>query len=276
MREMTDSEVREVCFDILKYIKKICDENGIKYSLTGGTLLGAVRHHGFIPWDDDCDVFLARPEYEKLKSILRNQDEYQWIDHEINPDYYANFGRLIDKRTEIVGDGIAEIGVNGIFVDVCVIDGLPDNKLLREMHIAKVRFLTKARNSSSFAETLYVPGNPAKRIVKSMFQKYTRAVGAGKWTDRLEKCVKKYSFDTGKYVGNIMSHYGRREVLHRSGFDNYIELEFEKMKFLAFEGHIEYLEKIYGGGYMTPPPEDKRGGHRVGRAYWRHDTASRS
>ena len=206
MREMTDAEVKEVCFDILKYIKKTCDENGIMYSLTGGTLLGAVRHQGFIPWDDDCDVFLARPQYEKLKSILREQKEYQWIDHEINSKYYANFGRLIDKRTEIMGDGIAEIGVNGIFVDVCVIDGLPDNKLLRELHIARVRFLTKARNSSSFAETLYIPSNPVKRIVKRVFQKYTRAVGAKKWTDRLERCVKKYNFDTGKYVGNIMSH----------------------------------------------------------------------
>lgn len=268
MREMSKDEVKEVCFNTLKYIKKICDENGINYSLTGGTLLGAVRHKGFIPWDDDCDVFMARPEYEKFQLAMEKQDSYLWLTRKHDPNYHYSFGRVVDKRTIVIDEGISEIEGYGVFVDVCVVDGLPNNRLKRWAHIWKVRILYRCRRSASYSNKEYIPQNKLKRFVKQIFQKYTRKVGVAKWSDRVERCVDRYPFDGGELVGNVMSQYGTREIMHRSSFDDYIELPFEDTKFKVCAGWEEYLTHIYGN-YLELPPEEKRVGHHMGTAYWR-------
>ena len=91
---LSPEEQKDSILRILLYLDKICRENHIRYSLTGGTLLGAVRHQGFIPWDDDVDVFLIRPEYDKLSRILAEQKEYEWIATEVG-NYHAGWGRLL-------------------------------------------------------------------------------------------------------------------------------------------------------------------------------------
>lgn len=85
---MTSDEEKEVRFNILKYIDQTCRENNIKYSLTGGTLLGAVRHGGFIPWDDDIDVFMTRNEYKKFEKLLKMENRYLWLTNKKDSNYF--------------------------------------------------------------------------------------------------------------------------------------------------------------------------------------------
>lgn len=267
MRVMTDLEVKKVCLDILKYIKKVCDENGIHYSLTGGTLLGAIRHKGFIPWDDDIDIFMTRPEYIKFEKIMEKQGEYLWLTQKHDAKYHFNYGRVVEQNTIIIDDGLPDIDGYGVFVDVCVVDGLPANKIKRIFHIWFMRCLYRCRRSATYLNKEYIPHNPIKKVVKSLFQRYTRSVGVYNWVKRIEKYISRYPFDGSDYVGNVMSQYGAKEVMHRVSFDEYIELPFEDDFFSAIVGWEEYLKSIYGD-YMKLPPIDQQKGHHMGTAYW--------
>ena len=264
---MTPDEEKQVRFDILRYIDQICRKHNIRYSLTGGTLLGAVRHGGFIPWDDDIDVFLTRPEYNKLSKVLSNENEYLWLTREYDDNYFFVFGRLIDKRTLIEDEGIDSIAGYGVFVDICVVDGLPDNVILCKFHCFFMRFLYRSRRCAAYSHSQYVPKNFFKRFIKRLYQKICRCIGVKRWVKWLDKVAQKYPFEKGKYVANMMSQYGKKEIMHKKSFDSYIEMPFEDEKFLVIKGWEEYLTNIYGE-YMKLPPVEQRKGHHTGKAYW--------
>ena len=267
MREISLLERQLICLDILKFIDEFCRNNDIHYSLTGGTLLGAVRHKGFIPWDDDIDIFMTRPEFEKFDSKMKGQKEYTWLTREYDSNYFYNFGRVVDRRTKIIDEGIHEINGYGVFVDVCIVDGLPDNRFTRKCHIILVRIIVLFRRLSSYSHKEYIPKNPLKRLAKQIASTFARTIGVSNWCSLLERIVKKYPFDGGKYVGNIMSQYGAREIMHKTSFDDYIAMSFEGEKFEVIQGWEEYLSNIYGN-YMEFPPVEKQVGHHLGKAFW--------
>ena len=115
LREISIEERKRINLDLLSYFDTVCRKNGIKYSLTGGTLLGAVRHKGFIPWDDDVDVFLTRQEYEKLEKLSPQTDIYKFVSRKTNPEFKYVFGRIMDNRTVIKDAGGMPVEGNGVF-----------------------------------------------------------------------------------------------------------------------------------------------------------------
>ena len=266
-RLMTPEEQKQAAYEILCWLKDLCDKEGIHYSLTGGTLLGAVRHKGYIPWDDDIDVFLLRPEFERLDKVLRGQKEYRWITPRNYLGRYWNHGRLVRRDTKIYDDELGDSMGIGIFIDILAVDGLPDNPLERRRHIARMRSLYRLKRSTTPQKEEYIPKNPIKRAGKSLIQKYTLGRGVEYWNRKIRRYKLKYPVDQGQYVCNLMSQYGAKEILHRSGFDSYIEMPFEDRTFSVFAGYEEYLHGVYGD-YMQLPPEDKRVGHHFDKAYW--------
>ncbi len=267
MRLMTPEEQKQTAYKILCWLKDLCDKEGIHYSLTGGTLLGAVRHKGFIPWDDDVDVFLLRPEFDRLDQILRRQKDYKWVTSRNYLGRYWNYGRLIDTRTRIYDEELGDSMGIGIFIDICVVDGLPDNPLERRRHISYMRSLYRIKRSTTPQKKEYVPKNPVKRISKQAVRNYATGKGVRYWNRKIDRAVRKYPVDGGKYVANLMSQYGAKEILHREGFDEYIEMPFEDRTFSVFAGWEEYLRCVYGD-YLQLPPEDQRKGHHYDKAYW--------
>ena len=272
-RLLTDEEIKKVSLEILKYLDDFCKKNNINYSLCGGTLLGAIRHKGFIPWDDDIDVFMSRPEYDRFEELIIKQEKFKWITS--NPKYlnkynnhYLNHGRLVDPRTIIIDDSIKTVDGLGCFIDVCVVDGLPDNVILRNFHILYIRFLYRCRRSATYIGKQFIPKNPIKRVVKYIFQQFTRKVGVEKWISLIEKSIHRYSFDEGKYVGAVISQYGKKEMIHHSCFDSYVNFEFEGYEFSVISGWQEYLTNIYGN-YMELPPLNERVGHHNLDVFWK-------
>lgn len=267
MKQLTDLEQRQIRFELLCYFDEMCRKNNIHYSLTGGTLLGAVRHKGFIPWDDDVDVFLTRPEFEKLDAIFPDDQRFIWQSRNKKPKYEYVFGRLIDTKTVILDAGGMPSEGNGIFLDVCVVDGVPDQVLLRKWHIFLMKLIYKGRRSVIYdiSQTEYFEKGIVTRLAKTFIRK---ATSLEFWQCLMEREMKRYPFERGEFVGNFTSQYGGRELMHRSSWDSYVELEFEGRKFEACIGWNEYLKNIYGD-YMQFPPEDKRKGHHIGTVYWR-------
>lgn len=267
MKRVTAEEQKEINLELLLFFDKTCRKHGIHYSITGGTLLGAVRHGGFIPWDDDVDVFLPRPEFEKLRDVFDDGERFVWTDRRKNASFPYNFGRLIDTETIITdAKGMPSEGM-GLFLDVCVVDGLPEGEKKRNAHMKRMIFLHRARSSFIYNRELpeYRSGNIIKRLSKSVFTKVT---SVDFWLDRAETEARRYPFDNSEYVANGLSQYGKKEIMHRSAFDSYIEMEFEGHKVMACCGWEEYLTNIYGD-YMKLPPPEKRVGDHIVSVYYR-------
>lgn len=255
-----------VNFNLLCFFDALCRKNNIKYSLTGGTLLGAVRHKGFIPWDDDVDVFLTRPEYEKLKKIPLKDKRYKLYFGELNSDFNYVYGRLIDSKTHILeSENTASFG-KGLFLDICVVDGMSKYKISRNFDMTVMKLITICRSGTFYSMTgdRFRNKNYLKKLVIRFLQKYT---SISFWNRALMKRMHKYSFDNSDYVGNFTSAYGRKEMLHRDVFSSYIEMEFEGESFMVCSGFKEYLKNVYGD-YMTLPSIENRVRNHPDIAKW--------
>lgn len=265
MVKITIDESRKITLEILVFIDEFCRKNGIDYSLTGGTLLGAVRHKGFIPWDDDIDVFMTRPNYDRFDSAMEKQNEYTWLTRKTNKKFFFNFGRLINNKTKVIDHRLEDPFIDGygVFVDVCVVDGLPDNVIVRELHTTYIRALYRLRRMAIYNT---IPSHPVNRFIKRCMKTFCLTVGIDRWSELIDHAVRRYDFDAGRYVGNVMSQYGKKEIMHKSSFDEYITMEFEGRLFKVIIGWEEYLRNIYGD-YMQLPPAEERIGRHPGEIY---------
>ena len=130
MKEISLDERKEIELEILLYVTRLCEKNRIDYSLCGGSLIGAIRHGGFIPWDDDIDIFLTRENYKKLIDLLKDDLHYKLYAPETTENYLYGFCKLMDKRTVIYSEYDEEIGTPelGVFIDIYPVDLIPENK----------------------------------------------------------------------------------------------------------------------------------------------------
>ncbi len=138
MKEIPADTMRSMQLEMLKYIDEICTSNNLRYYAAYGTLLGTIRHNGFIPWDDDIDLYMPRSEYEKFSELLQNDSAYyKTISIEENEDYFHPFAKVYDSKTTIIENGIPTKYDMGVYIDIFIIDGLPDNQRTAIKHYKK-------------------------------------------------------------------------------------------------------------------------------------------
>lgn len=271
MKKMTLDEVKQVELDALKYLKKICKKHNLTYFLCGGTLLGAIRHQGFIPWDDDIDVMLPRKDYMRLLEILEYSSNYDILTPYNDKDYYFFFSKMVDRRTILKENGSPKINKLGVNIDIYPLDGLP----LREPE----KFLNDIRNEFSdffFSKMnlYYTSEKPFKKIFKVLYYlpKYIKLSNIN-WFERKMKILmlmEKYDFDISKIVAYTLPKYGLKEILGKEVFSKTTNVKFEDEYFSAPIGYDKYLSNLYGD-YMKLPPESKRKSHHYFKAYWKDD-----
>lgn len=264
MTYLTLREVQLKQLDVLLVFDKICQENHLRYSLAGGTLLGAIRHKGFIPWDDDVDVMMPRPDYEKFIEISKKniQENLIVLSNYSNQSKFP-FTKILDKRIAIERTGIQD--VSNLWIDVFPVDGLPsDDKLLRKIY-KKNKLYIRIICFSMWKSLKEYSGKQNK--IKAFFINiFVKIYGHKRAKKDLEKLAKKYEYGSTNYIGIIAwGMYGVGERIPLSGFETCVDVEFEGHKFKAVSCWHKYLSGIYND-YMQLPPEGNRVSHEI-KAY---------
>lgn len=261
-REVTLEEMRTIQLDILDKIHDYCEKNNLRYSLSGGTLLGAVRHQGYIPWDDDIDIMMPRPDYEKFFANFNGRYK------DLTAQYYRNsktiffgFGKVYNVNTVLVEKDMCKTGV---YVDVFPIDGMPDiieeTLFYREKY---VKFSEALKKTTQFYKINGGFSNRLKYYIKRLVYP-----SRSKTIKQYDLLIDKYKYGETEFSGVVMGQYGLRERLKSTVFEDYIELSFEGKMRKCILKYDDYLTSLYGN-YMELPPEEKRKSSHTGHAYWK-------
>lgn len=262
-REITSDEVKliqKIQLDILKEVDRVCRLEGIQYGIDGGTLLGAVRGEGFIPWDPDIDVIMLRDEYEKFYQACSkhmNTEKYFFQEERTDPEYRWGFTKILRKNTHFIRCGQEHLKMhNGVFIDILIMDNVPDNFFARkvyELFCYCCRFVMwsevgKYSEKSLFKRWLYKLANhiPIKFVFKQL--KNVR-----------QRCNKKET-KLVRYMTCRYTYNKKLEGIERRFFDKYQNYKFEDGLFPGFLDYDGYLTLLYGD-YMTLPPVEKRISH---------------
>ena len=269
MKELTLREIQLGELEVLKKFAEICDELGLRYFLHAGTLLGTIRHKGFIPWDDDVDVTMPRDDYEKLVDYFLCKGgkigHYQLMHYKTNKNYIYGIMRLSDDRYYLDYANAKEYGL-GLFIDIYPLDGWGNNeedmiKILKRMRLNNL--LIGLAGMDSFKKS---PKGIMRTVVKYLVYLYAQWKGAGYFAEKLEKLGKLRSFDEDNYVGiTTWNVYGYGERINKDDLQVTTGY-FEEYEFKIPKGYDRILRNMYGD-YMIPPDEKDRIGHHFYKAY---------
>jgi lipopolysaccharide cholinephosphotransferase len=268
MREITVEESKAIQLDILLFFDKYCKENNLTYYLFAGTLLGAVRHKGFIPWDDDIDVTMPRNDYNKLMSIFKNEGRYKLFSMYNNKDYVYSFAKIVDSNTVLKEENIPDIEGYGLNIDIFPSDGLPADKTARRKHQRKI---LSARRKLGYLLTFdYAHGKEAglKKVAHKLKKAFLEVRGWKYYLTQVDKLVQKYNIDSAKYATSLVS-CDPHSYIESSVYKEKTMVTFENNLFPAPKNYDAYLTYLFGPDYMTPPPEDKRVAPHLTKAYFK-------
>lgn len=250
--DIREYQQRSVC--LLSAIDNVCREHGIHYYIIAGTLLGAVRHKGFIPWDDDMDIALMRKDYDLLMEHAAEwlPGPFAIVNHENCPWYPKYFAKLEDTGTTIV-ENIYLGYAGGIYMDIFPLDDVPDNKLKRSIHFYRFNFVRKLLYFSY--RDPYKHGKGIRALLPLTVQKLFRKKTLHDWSQRI---LREYNGKPG--CNHVMTHDDGNRAYHRDVFGQPSTLLFEGIEAKAPAVPAGFLSVLYGD-YMQLPPVEKRVSH---------------
>ena len=253
--------------DILKAFIKICEENNLKYYLMGGTLIGAVRHKGFIPWDDDIDVIMPREDYEKLgkvaKEYLPEHMKYIYFKDLEKPMVY--FSRIESERIEVSDNSAIIKRKRNAWIDIFPLDGMPGNAIKQKLHLFHALFQRVLIQYSQYSIIVNQELKNRPLIEKILIRigkwiRLEKVLDTKKCMIKLDKILKKYKYDNSDKVGSLIGAYKWKEIYRRELFEEGIDCEFENINAKIPKGYNAILRQMYGD-YMRLPSEEDRNKH---------------
>lgn len=264
-KEVTSEQIKEIGYRILCDVASFCEKNGIQYSLACGTALGAIRHNGFIPWDDDVDICMPRADYERFLDLYTSE-QYEIYDTRYQKDYPYAFAKVCDRNTVLI-EHIEEPCSFGVYIDVFPIDGLPADQAMQKRHMKRLgldfRLLAWKRMPKD--KKLDIPHKLILIAAKSIL--HIVPIRVLIWN--LEHDVKKYSYANSEYVGHLVSPapWGE-DIKPRAVFERPVRHVFEDREFFVPGDVDRYLTLEYGD-YMQLPPKEKQVGKHDFIAYYK-------
>lgn len=270
-KPLTIPQTQAIALEILHTVADICENQGLRYALIYGTLIGAVRHHGFIPWDDDVDIMMPRPDYDRLLAYLeKNIEKYPHL-KVFNRDTCAAYPymitRISDDRYEIKMENEKPYGM-GVFIDIYPYDGLGTTKE------EAVRYGLKGDRLSSLCYqasrdhfAMETTTSTLRKLVKFPVYLLSKLCGKDFFQNKLEKLARVKDYDHSEYVGCVIwLSWGEKDIFPRKWFDETVLMPFDKYQFRVPKYYDEVLRHEYGD-YMQLPPEEDRIGHHFYTAY---------
>lgn len=262
MKSIGLEELKQIQLDILLDVADFCEKNGICYFLAAGTLLGAVRHKGYIPWDDDIDISMPRPDYERFKKEYNSPGKrYYFLDSTIDKDYPYTFGKVCDNDTLLI-ENFYKLGV---YIDIFQIDGLPDDKGISDNHCNKIK---RHRNYLALKSTKWRKG---RSLYKNLFLIVSKVpllfANYRLLLSRTCRLMAKYDYGLSSFAANL-NFGGPSRRIEREVFDDIVKVSFENHQLNAPIGYEKWLINLFGD-YMTLPPEKDRVSTHVFEAFWK-------
>lgn len=261
-KEISLQDSKQLLLEMMIDIDRCCREHNIEYSMSYGTLLGAVRHHGFIPWDDDIDLMMTRDNFERFKQIYHS-DRYEMLTDK-DKEWGLHFIRICDTNTELVIDYLYEsIKNHGLWIAIFPVDNMPDNdndwnnmkrRILIYDGIRRLKISKWAPLSGFY-----------KNISKMILRRVLLPIPINYIIKQIKKTLISYNNVSTK---NVFEKGGVFHVYPSVWFENYIDLSFEGYFFRSIVNYDDYLTQEYGD-YMTPPPESERVPKHDYVAYWK-------
>ena len=267
MNELSLKDIQTETLKIMKLIDSICQKENLKYSLFYGTLLGAIRHNGFIPWDDDLDIIMPRKDYEKLAEYFKNNQEklspFKWFSYETVPSYPYMIARVCNTEFRMESENEKDCGM-GTFVDIYPMDVAGNGK--QKFFYNKAWFFSSMYFTKSRLHYV-VPKGVLKKFVKGCSFLMSKINTIDSLRNRLIKYSKKFPYEKSDFIASITWLVdGNKNVFKKSDFDELILHDFEDTKFYIPKNYDNLLTTRYGN-YMQLPPENERKGHHGYKIY---------
>ncbi len=265
MKEIGLEELKVLQLDVLQAVHDFCTQNGITYSLACGTALGAVRHKGYIPWDDDIDIYLLRDDYNRLMEIYPNEGRYRLISMEVDGEWDRPYARAYDSET-VLEEKRHDKKIIGIGIDVYPIDTVPEDELEWKQFDKRRRLL---QNILSLKLMMF---DGDRNFSKNLFLAFSKLVllpfSRMRIAKYIDKYIKQFNEKGGNWVFESAQGMIQKNRFRRYIFEDTIPVPFEDRQFMLFENYDEYLKNGYGD-YMKLPPKEKQVAHHAFKAYWK-------
>lgn len=274
MKEMTIKEVQQVSLEILKDVHDFCVKNNIKYSLCGGTLIGAIRHNGFIPWDDDLDIVMPRPDYDRFIRSYKSEKGYKLFSPEVEcgSPVSIRLTKVCEMEKTYMDNG-AFIWTNvetGIGIDVIPAEGAPDTE---EEAREQISGLTRYSHLASIYRTRFSPFREiskyigVNRKIRFVLKKLLGVFFDESIIGKFIRYQKRFDYEDSSYFIAGFT-YGIGEWQSKEIFDSFVLHKFEDSEFYVSSKYDQYLKSLFGD-YMRIPPKEKRIPHYFFKYYWK-------
>ena len=255
MKKINNDDLKKIQLDLLQKTADFCEKEGLTYFLFGGTLIGAIRHKGFIPWDDDIDIAMPRPDYDKfIKTFNQPQNYYQVIDMSNDKEYGFPFAKVRDTRTFVDELQYAKDHF-GVYIDIFPLDGIDEDQTMAQNRINRVNKCRRQcfRVRRSMGNLIWRRG--LKFNLKTILLKLTYKNKLYLFDRFISICQEK-DYDCSKFFSTLVNpEYS--EILPKSSCDKFLLNKFENTEFYVMNGFDLCLRSMYGN-YMQLPPVEKR------------------
>lgn len=266
MKRIEHAQAQRIELDILTAFSEYCKENGLRYYLAYGTLIGAVRHQGFIPWDNDVDVVMPRPDYEKLMKLVKRApiaDHIHILDYREEKTF--PFAKAVDTRTICKEHFLVTEENMGLYIDIFPLDGMPEKEEEQKQILKKINILSKLYVIANYR--FNTGSTTLIRWVKNLLYPVSRLVSSRWVCEQLNALCAAYPYEESAMVSNVVWGEEKKDIMPRAWYDSSVTGLFEDKEIIIPAAYHQILQQLYGD-YMQLPPEEERIVHEF-EAYWK-------